>query len=277
MSVEALQLSFVENEDAPEPSAPSTQLVERPKKAVRAQPELKIGAYTIVERIVLAPGAYLVEARGQSDERAILQLVRCREVKSEAEETERRYFEKRIADATNALAGEADIELHAHGAIDSPDGKRTLFWALPWIDGVHALADPQPKIRDLLHFVDIALSLAKRIASRHARERAEPLLTEHLIHIHPDRSSAELVGASIFVAHEWLSSDMLAARLAPEEILSRTVTPLGDLWRLGQALTSLAAGRADLCAPKLTALLARLLEGDPTRRFPRATEVIVEL
>jgi hypothetical protein len=288
MSDAELDLAFEGEEEEPSPP-PGTQLVERPAKLARLNISTaaidassieaieSIGAYTLSKEIVRAPGAWLFEAIGQDQERYILQLTRCRPVQSAAQQYERRYFERRIADETALISSEPEMSVIAHGGLDRPDGSRVLFWALPWNDGIRGLADSPRRVRDLGHFLDLSLSLAKRLARRHALQRAEPLLSEHLILIPMDKPSAELIGVPVHVPHDWLATEMIASRLAPEEIMSGVPKETGDLWRLGQALTSLAVQSVDFVPVSVSELLAQLSEPDPARRMPRASQAIVEL
>ncbi len=63
--------------------------------------------------------------------------------------------------------------------------------------------------------------------------------------------------------------------MAPEEIANLVPTRIGDIWRLGQALTALAA-RFEAIPSALSNLLRWMTHEDPRKRPPRALEVRVE-
>jgi hypothetical protein len=269
------------NHQLGEPPAPGTELVDRPPRSSSREPSPgaigRVGGYGLISLLVDAPGAQMFEAVSDDGELALLQVARCREAKSKADAAERRYFEKRIADATARIASERALEICAHGAADADDGSRALFWAFPFREEMRSLGAASSRIGDLLQFVDIALCLARRLAARHALGRVEPLLSEQLIVVGSEPGRAQLIGAPVHVSRAWLAPTMLEARLAPEEIVHGAPKVPGDLFRLGQALASLLSETVDFLPPNLSRLLARLSDGDSARRIPRATEVIVEL
>jgi hypothetical protein len=232
----------------------------------------RVGAFPLIREVVRAPGIWLFETR-HCDAPALLQIAVLRESASDAEQIARDHFERRLTAVTGSLLAEDPAALLAHGALDDPIGGRVLFWALPWIQRPLA-AIP---VRSAIDLAEIGLALSRRLARRHAQDRCDPHLTEGAVMIAADRSSSWLLGLPLTFCSEWLSGEMPATRLAPEEALAGAPTPSGDLWRLGQTLAVLGAELpSEETPPRLGQLIDRLRSGEH-RRLPRATEVVVEL
>jgi hypothetical protein len=264
------------DEELPEARVP-TNLVRNQVHILGDQPHhpalFDVGPYRVLRGLVRAPQAWLVEATGPAGDRAILHLVHCRAVRSRAEELERQAFHSQIASATVGLFDEENFTVQAHGHVQREDGTRVLFWALPWHDGALQLDDPGAPIRDVAHLLEIAIALSDRLGRRHDLERLDPLLSEQLVAV--TRSSADLLGVPIFIPPSWLAPEMPSCRMAPEEMGNLLPTRIGDIWRLGQTLTALAA-RFDAIPSALSNLLRWMTHDDPKKRPPRAVEVRVE-
>jgi hypothetical protein len=230
-----------------------------------------VGPYHVIRGLVRAPQAWLVEGIGPTGERALIQLVHCRAVGSRAEELERQAFERQVADDTVALFDEPGFIVHAHGHVQRNDGSHVLFWALPWHDGALGLASPGSTIRNADHLLEIAIVLASRVQRRHDKERLDALLSEELVAV--TDGSTELLGVPLFIPPSWLAPEMPAAKMAPEE--KGHPTRLGDIWRLGHALTALAA-TLEAIPSAFSNLLKWMTHDDPKKRPPRAIEVEVE-
>lgn len=259
---------------------PTTALIERRVRAAEQPPRvfnngLLIGQYQLVGELGRAPTALLVEARDPDGKPVILQIARLRAAHSPIEKVERHYFEQRVAEATALEAADHELGLLAHGAADRPDGSRVLFWALPWREEARDLIHPDRRLRAPRRLCQIGIALAHRLAKRHSYGRMDPLLSEQSILILRS-GGADVIGAPIFLASEWLDPDLAPVRLAPEEAVNLTPRPTGDLWRLGTALQAMAMAYGEVPEP-LAMCLQSFLRTDPAQRVLRATEAIVEL
>ena len=222
--------------------------------------------FNAVRPICIAPGASFFEARWHNDERVLLQTVNLRPVSSLAEEVQRTYYEQTISARSLQLIDEGWVIL-AHGASSEEDGSRLIYWAMPWQDG---LASWQARSAGDL-FTD-GLSLARSLARTHAAGRTQPLLSEQSLLRVPGGDLA-VAGVPIAIGAEWCASPV-PWRAAPEEAALDRPTPLGDLFRLGQAM-AVAAAQLDSIPTELAEIIARLSDPNPERRLPRASEVVV--
>ncbi len=75
---------------------------------------------------------------------------------------------------------------------------------------------------------------------RHELEQLDPHLSEHVIYFSP-AGEVSVAGVPIHLAPSWLAEEMIAGRLAPEEMMREQPRKEGDLWRAGQALSALGA------------------------------------
>lgn len=261
-----------------------TRLVQRSPISGRTQeariiapgvlPLVRVGPYDVVRGLVRAPSAWIAEARGPNGEAVLLQLAHLRPVHGKVDLLHRQHLERALAQATAELFSEAEFAIMAHGGADRDDGSRVLFWALPWRPDAERLTNAALYVEGPAHLVKIGIALAKRLARRHVLGRLEPLLSEALVLVEPE--GAELCGVPVQVPPAWLSPDTPNARLAPEETANEDVTKVGDIWRLGQTMLSLASG-FDALPQTLVQLLDRMTVTDPRLRPPRITEVLVEL
>ena len=268
--------------DGPEARVP-TRLVDRPKRKDALPPSsfhanggvlFLVGPYSVTRGLVRAPGAWIVEACDPNGQEVLLQLAHLRPLVNDAERALRMHLEQTVLLRTTALLEEQDRVVLAHGGVDRVDGTRVLFWAMPVPERVHRLGNPLKHLTGLDHLLGAGLELAQRLARRHELGRFEPLLSEHLSLI--TDAGAELIGVPVQVPVEWLASDMPSPRLAPEEVAHGGLTALGDVWRLGQALSVLACAFEPL-PEEVRALLERMSSTNPSARPPRASEIAVEL
>jgi hypothetical protein len=263
--------------EGPEARVP-TRLVDRPRRSAGRPPGsdvlFAVGPYSVSEGLVRAPGAWIVRARDPNGEEALLQLAHLRPLKSAAERAVRAHVEQTLLARTTALLDEHDRVVLAHGGVDRIDGTRVLFWAMPLPERAHRLGNPLKHLASLDHLLAAGTAIARRIARRHELGRFEPLLSEQLFLI--TEEDAELIGVPVGVPSDWLADDMPSPRIAPEEAAAGHSTVFGDVWRLGQALSVLAAGFEPL-PPELRDLLGRLTAQSSSARPQRASEVVVEL
>lgn len=261
-----------------------TRLVQRSPISGRTQeariiapgvlPLVRVGPYDVVRGLVRAPSAWIAEARGPNSEAVLLQLAHLRPVHGKVDLLHRQHLERAIAQATAELFSESEFAIMAHGGADREDGSRVLFWALPWRADSERLTNAALYVEGPAHLVKIGIDLAQRVARRHAIGRLEPLLSEALVLVQSE--GAELCGVPVLLPPVWLAGDTPAARLAPEEALHDDLTRQGDIWRLGQALSALAA-TFDAIPQSLAKLLERMVAHEAKLRPPRITEVLVEL
>jgi hypothetical protein len=268
--------------DGPEARVP-TRLVDRPRKVASLPPPVpasdgdelfSVGPYSVTSGLVRAPGAWIVEARDPHGHEVLLQLVHVRPLVNDAERALRMHVEQTVLSRTTALLQENDRVVLAHGGIDRVDGTRVLFWAMPRPEKIHRLANPLKQLKGLDHLLFVGLELAKRLVERHELGRCEPLLSEHLFLIGDE--SVELIGVPVQVPAEWFAADMPSPRLAPEEATHGGLTAVGDVWRLGQALSVLGCAFEPL-PEAVQSLLERMVSQTVSARPPRASEVAVEL
>ncbi len=233
----------------------------------------RIGAYAVVRELIAGPGLVLAEGVDPTGQPALLQIVRCRAVKTEAERESRYAYERGLAQATAEwLQSAGAFALHAHGGADGPAGERWIFWALDMPEGRLlglglAAGPPDPR-----RALELALGLAARLQRRHADGLTEPTLCEHLV-LETEAGGLDVAGVPVSVGAEWLALDVVPARRAPEEGPSGRTTPLGDLWRLGRTLDGmLAAGGSP---PEVAVSVAEALsDPDPDRRPSDAVEAV---
>ncbi len=236
---------------------------------------LRIGGYIVFRDLALAPGVRMAEARDVDGQRVLLQLARCRRADSKDQREQRQDYIRMVASATEHLTQDDDLVVFAHGAADEPDGARTLFWALPWVDGCERLGRAASDVKTLEQLVAVATSLMERLAQRHQRGRLEPLLSEQLLVLRPT-GAAVLIGVPIHLPDEWIARDAPPARLAPEERETGEPTAKGDLWRAGLALRALAGG-VDVLPDVVSNVIEALAAANPDQRPPSAQDVLVEL
>ena len=259
----------------PEPRVPTHLVPARPRTSEGSPAALfRIGPYDVLRALVRGPGAWLVEARTPAGDPVLLQLAHLRAPRGAADPMARHQLERSLAAATAQLFSEAEVQVSAHGGVDRDDGARVLFWALPWRVDADRLAYAALYVERVENLVSASVALTRRLARRHVLGRLEPLLSEHFVIVRP--GGADLACAPLHVPPGWLAPETPSPRLAPEELASGRVDKKGDLWRLGHALTGLAA---EIGGPpsSLAGLFERLLHADPEARPPRATEVLVEL
>lgn len=262
-----------ESEPSVEARVP-TRLVDGP---VRSKPhDGRYAGYELVRELVRAPGAVLAEGRDAIGVPWLLQLVRTRAVGDEAERLARQHLEHVVAARTAELLDEPALGLRAHGVVDEPDGTRTMFWVLPWHPRAPRLAAdfaPRPSLDTVVRAGQV---LARRLVTRHARGRLEPLMSASLLSSGDETIEAALLGFPVLVPPVAAADTMIPPMLAPEERLHAQPTMTGDLWRLGEVLRKLVESCGEPTAA-LEPLIAQLSEPDPSRRTPRASQVLAEL
>ena len=136
----------------------------------------KIGPYHVVRHLVSGPGAQLLEVAAEDGTQVLLQIVRCRATRSSAEEAERNEMLEAIRLATEELRSEHGV--NEHGTADS-DGETVLYWAMPWDERAVELGLAKIDTDDEL--VSVGIHLAKHLATLHAKDRLDPLLSERLL------------------------------------------------------------------------------------------------
>lgn len=249
--------------------APKTKLAARPSR--RGPVEGRYGAFTWRGLLAKGPGVILAEAIDVDGTPRLLQIVRCRPVRDDAERLRRLHLERVISQRTAGLLEEGVI---AHGVETELDGTRALYWILPWEDRYAELALPERP--DIGLIVRAGMVLASRLMQRHARGRTEPLLSAQLLLLGDAKLRATLVGLPVFVPPEWLADEMEPPSLAPEELVRAQLEPSGDLWRLGRTLRRLMEMGEVRSAP-LADIIARLEKDDRSLRTPRASQALAEL
>ncbi|MCA9554896.1 MAG: hypothetical protein KC933_33000, partial [Myxococcales bacterium] len=234
---------------------------------------IRVGPYDVLRPLVQAPGVFLAEARGPNQEATLLQMAALRATVNDEDVLGRRYLERTLAQETAALFSDG-FEVMAHGGASRSDGVRVLFWALPWRPEAERLGSAPMFVEGSEHLVVLARSLAQHLARRHVVGALEPLLTEHTVVIHHD--GAVPLAVPISVPGPWLAPESRPPRRAPEEQRTGKLERSGDLWRLGHLLAALAQPFSTV-PQGMSRLIARLMDIDPAKRPPRATEVVVEL
>jgi hypothetical protein len=237
--------------------------------------DLRIGPFELIKTLVDAPGSSFVEGRDSEARQWLIQVAALRAPRDDNATTAIRDYIQMIDVATKHLANDPDIKLEAHGAIKRSDGKTALYWALPWPEDAYRLGHAKAYIASLEDLTSIARSLLVRMASRHDRGRLEPLLSEQLIIVR-SKGGAELVGIPIHLPLGELAEEMVPARLAPEERVSREPGLSGDLWRLGMALKELAKSVEGL-PPAFTRLLEKLTHSNVESRIETPRDALAEL
>lgn len=223
----------------------------------------EVGAYRILRGLVRAPGAWLVEAEDPAKRRTLLQLAQLRPINSVTDRIERGQLEQTVLGQSTTLLDEEDQVILAHGGVDRIDGTRVLFWALPLPEQVDRLASPASQIETVDRLLSVGIEIGRRCARRNALGRTEPLLNEQLFLVTDRR--AELVGVPVHLPPSWLATDMPRPRLAPEERDSdEAPTTLGDVWRLGRALSTLS-GAFEPLPERVRSLLGRMTAPAPDR------------
>ncbi len=271
------RFSMWEREREPTPtfvlSRRSTALVERPARDASVS---ELGPYRLDGEIREAPGAWLWSGKNQEGRRVLLQLLRLRVARDDAARAERLRYEKTLGAGTALIAEAAWPPILAHGAVDGVHGERTLFWAMPWVDGLDA-RETERAPRTWAELAAVGYALARYLKERHDRELTDPSLTERSLVISPDRQGAKSIGMPLLLSSPWLAPGMSPSRLAPEENRDSDPTKQGDLWRLGCALKVLSVSIEGEPPGELTSLLRALTEIDPRRRLRRAADVMAEL
>ena len=207
-----------------------------------AEVDGRYGPYRVIRSLVRAPGAWLVEGRNDSEKRCILQLARCKPASDPKAKRDRQDYVNMIDAATKHLGNDPDIELLGHGAADEPDGSLMLYWALPWVEGADGLG--RAYVNSPARLAEVALGLIKHMETRHERGRLAPTLTEQTLVLRPGRGPTQ-VGLPLHLPPGWLTSDVPAPRLAPEERDRSEPRLTGDLWRVGRTLRALGAQMTD--------------------------------
>ncbi len=231
----------------------------------------RIGPYTVLREVARAPGARLVEAEGPGEARVLLQVVRLRAPADEADRVARQRYERGLGARTAALFDELDLEIRAQGGADLSDGTRWIYWARAWSG---APVDAGALTSDDL--VVVARDLLERLARRHGLGRTEPLLGEHTLW-RAAGGRYSVAGVPVGVDAAWMAPSEERPLRAPDEAADGDAR--GDLWRLGQALRALSAGR-EITPPLrevIDALGEDLVATDSAIPRPRASSADVAL
>lgn len=208
----------------------------------------RIGPYVVVRELARAPGARFVEADGPGDARVLLQVVRLRAPADEADRVARQRYERALGARTAALFDEPELEIRAQGGADLGDGTRWVYWARAWSGAPVDLATLDDEA-----LLSAVRALGERLVRRHARGRAEPLLSAHALWRSPD-GRVGVAGVPVGVDAQWMAPSEDAPLRAPGEAADGTIT--GDLWRMARVVEAAVAGRATPPEP-LTQLLAQ--------------------
>ena len=222
----------------------------------------EVGGLVLEALLAEAPGAWLYRARSEDGERALVQLVPLRRLRAE-DAADRRDLVRRLAQESARLAREGAYGLDAYALERLGDGLELYRWRLRWREAAQAPSE----LGAVAELGDALDRLLSHVAQRHALGGVNPLLDARLIGAGPQ--GPEILGVPLTVPAHLRHRSVRAARVAPEEEPTGERTPSGDLWRLGQALKTLTAGRPDAPAG-LEGWLARLAEPDPARRFATA-------
>jgi hypothetical protein len=208
----------------------------------------RIGPYVVVRELSRAPGARFVEADGPGDARVLLQVVRLRAPADEADRVARQRYERALGARTAALFDEPELEIRAQGGADLGDGTRWIYWARAWSGApveLAALAETE--------LLDALRALGDRLVRRHARGRAEPLLSAQALWRSAD-GRVGVAGVPVGVDAHWMAPTEDAPLRAPGEPVD--ATPSGDLWRMARVVEAAIADRTPPPA-LLVDLLAR--------------------
>lgn len=232
----------------------------------------RVGPYEISAEPIRGLGVEFVEAKSATGVGALLQLVHLRAPAADEADARHAYEKALASETTKLLVEEPELTIHAHGGADGPDGTRILFWAVDPAEGAYAAAPGA--VEDALGVLEIGRDLADRLGRRHRLGRTDPLLSEHAVMLGP--THARLVGVPVELSTQWVVGPGVLDRRAPEEISSDTLTPMGDIWRLGWALKSLARGMDDLPAA-FVECVERLSADDASIRPGSASDALVAL
>ncbi len=224
----------------------------------------RLGAYRLTRAPLAGPGVYLASADSPNDEPVWLVWLALR--------AETGRFENALIQSVTPTA-----QWVGHGALTHQDGARTLYWALSR-DPAETLA-LWDRLQTNARFAELALALARRLATQHLIGAHEPLLAEQTLIIGPQPRPLELsldfqkaAQNSAIACEDALLQKPL--RSTPDEIALGQLTRRGDLWRLGRALTALAPRNLP---PQARAILERLALLEPELAFSRAHELVLAL
>lgn len=222
--------------DSPE-SDPRGVEIPSPRNLGEEQSLERLGAWKIRAELARAPGVLIYDAQ-RGDDRCLLQVVPLRPAA-------RREDRQRMAVALRAVEAETrevrdretELDLIEHGVIEPGDGRRMIYWALPWTPAAERLDPRGAFIGSPDELIIVAHDLLERLAQRDARGLRDPLLSEHLIACDPKLGST-VVGLPLVVDPRWTDDDLASPRLLDEEQghASPVPTSTGDLRRLGLAL-----------------------------------------
>lgn len=232
----------------------------------------RIGPYVVVRELARAPGARFVEADGPGDARVLLQVVRLRAPADEADRVARQRYERALGARTAALFDEPELEIRAQGGADLGDGTRWIYWARAWSG-----APVELSALDDAELLAAVRALGERLVRRHARGRAEPLLSAQTLWRSAD-GRVSVAGVPVGVDAQWMAPTEDAPLRAPGE--AADATPSGDLWRMARVVEVAVAERTappqpllDLLAQadrlstsaELRAVLGGVAKEDPTQ------------
>lgn len=237
---------------------------------------LALGPYRLVRDPVSGPGAWLGEGRMANGTRVLVQLIALKPTSSPEARAARDAYERTITRDVATISAHGGTILLGQGHVDAEDGRRLLYWVMPWPVGFGGAEALTRRPRSWTEVAAIGRAVAQRLAEAHAQDQSQPQLTEAALIFSADRRAARLSGLPIVIRSEWITPETLPTRLAPEEQAEGTATKRGDIWRLGQALRALGE---PLGAPpiELATLLRAMVQDDPQRRLRRAADVAKEL
>ena len=208
-------------------------LIPSPRSMGTAVELESVGPWSVLRRLVQAPGVDLYEAE-QGKLRAILQVVTLRPSRPHEDEAKVKFTQS-ILEQTAAATPDPDADLLDHGVSERAQGGSALYWALPWEAEVELLSANGPELEAPDELVILGHDLLERLVRRHEKDRTDPLLSEALV---VARGGAHLFGFPVSVDPRWSDDEMTPPRFARGEARPQGpwARPSGDLFRLGRCL-----------------------------------------
>ncbi len=235
-----------------------------------------IGPWTIVRMIARCPAVDLFAAQ-QGTKNALLQVVLLRPAADE-EAKQQVAYTRTIAELTESLTPDPDVELVDHGLGERPEGGNALYWAMPWNEAADLIRAGGPELESPDELVILTHDLLERLARRHEGQRLDPILSESLV-VTRGALGSTVLGFPLVVDPGWTDEDMAPPRLAAHEAQEETPKPdaKGDMFRLGRALEELGRPLGALPGPFVD--LIRRFQGhdEPLNDAREAIELLERL